>query len=331
MHKLSVKEIVEISIEEEHLVYEEIFEMLPKTIVERICQYSKSVQEKIEEIRIRIDRPLELIIEGEPFYPNGYIVTKQDGLNLLNKLSDYSIYTLEEELRRGFITVRGGHRVGLAGKVITEKGQVKAIRDITSYNIRIAKEKIGICDPLIPYLFTGKWMNTMIIGSPQTGKTTLLRDIARVMSTGNYDRHLPSFKVGIVDERSEIAGCLKGIPQHHFGPRIDVLDACPKAEGMMMLIRSMSPDILIVDEIGRTEDADAILEAVNAGVALFVSVHGSTIEDLYKRPSIRPLIELQVFERFVELSRADGPGTISAIRNKNGEAIYKKEVRVSHS
>lgn len=311
-------------------MFEEVLEMLPKTIVERICQYSESIQEKIEEIRIRIDRPLELVIEGEPYYPNGYIVTKQDGLNLLNKLSDYSIYTLEEELRRGFITIRGGHRVGLAGKVITDKGQVKAVKDVTSFNIRIAKEKIGISEPFIPYLFNGSWMNTIIFGSPQTGKTTLLRDMARVMSTGNYECDIPSYKVGIVDERSEIAGCVKGIPQHQFGPRLDVLDACPKAEGMMMLIRSMSPDILIVDEIGRVEDIEAILEAVNAGVVLFVTVHGSNLDDLYRRPSLKSLMELKVFERYVGLSRTYGPGTVNSIHNKNGEVIFTKEMSERH-
>ncbi|HHY73082.1 MAG TPA: stage III sporulation protein AA [Bacillus bacterium] len=311
-------------------MYKEIFDVLPKTIVERICQYSQSVQEKIEEIRIRIDRPLELVIDGEPFYPNGYIVTKHDGLNLLNKLSDYSIYTLEEELKRGFITIRGGHRVGLAGKVITEKGQVKAIKEVTSFNIRVAKEKIGICNYFIPYLYNDRWLNTIIFGSPQTGKTTLLRDIARAISSGNYERNIPSFKVGIVDERSEIAGCVKGVPQHHFGPRLDVLDACPKAEGMMMLIRSMSPDVLVVDEIGREEDTEAILEAVNAGVRLIVTVHGFDIEDLYRRPSLKSLMELQVFERFVGLTRAFGPGTVTSILDKNGEVIFTKEASVRH-
>lgn len=302
--------------------------MLPKTIEDRIRQYSLSVQQKIEEIRIRIERPLEILIEGEPFYPNGYIVTKQDGIHLLNKLSDFSIYTMEEELRRGYITIRGGHRVGLAGKVITERGKVKAIKDITSYNIRIAKEKIGISESIVPYLYNGRWKNTLLIGPPQTGKTTLLRDLARVISSGNYDRNIPSSKVGIVDERSEIAGCIKGIPQHYFGPRVDVLDACPKAEGMMMLVRSMSPDVLIVDEIGRKEDTEAILEAINAGVTLIVTAHGSSIDDLNRRPSIEPLIKLQVFERIVELSRANGPGTIYAVRNKNGEDILNK-VRVN--
>ncbi|WP_102346743.1 stage III sporulation protein AA [Bacillus sp. Marseille-P3661] len=301
--------------------------MLPKTIEERIRQYSEPVVHKIEEIRIRIERPLELIIEGQPYYPNGYIVTKMDGIQLLNKLSDFSIYTLEEELKRGYITIRGGHRVGIAGKVITERGQVKVIKDITSYNIRIAKEKIGVSEPIIPYLFDGRWKNTILIGPPQTGKTTMLRDIARKISMGDYDRGVPSSKVGIVDERSEIAGCIKGIPQHNLGPRIDVLDACPKAEGMMMLIRSMSPDVLVVDEIGRKEDTEAILEAINAGVTIFVTAHGNTISDLYKRPTIEPLLKLEVFERIVELSRQNGPGTIAAIRNQGGEDILNK-VRV---
>ncbi len=304
-----------------------IYEMLPKTIEERIRQYSEPVVHKIEEIRIRIERPLELIIEGQPYYPNGYIVTKMDGIQLLNKLSDFSIYTLEEELKRGYITIRGGHRVGIAGKVITERGQVKVIKDITSYNIRIAKEKIGVSEPIIPYLFDGRWKNTILIGPPQTGKTTMLRDIARKISMGDYDRGVPSSKVGIVDERSEIAGCIKGIPQHNLGPRIDVLDACPKAEGMMMLIRSMSPDVLVVDEIGRKEDTEAILEAINAGVTIFVTAHGNTISDLYKRPTIEPLLKLEVFERIVELSRQNGPGTIAAIRNQGGEDILNK-VRV---
>lgn len=299
-----------------------IFEMLPKPIEEKIRQYSPSDQLEIEEIRIRIERPLEIIIAGQPNYPNSYIVTKEDGVHLLNKLSDFSIYTIEEELRKGYITISGGHRVGLAGKVIIEKGQVKAIRDISSYNIRIAKQKLGIADPLITYLYDDRWMNTLLIGPPQTGKTTLLRDITRVMSSGKYDQNIASKKVAIVDERSEIAGCVKGIPQHQLGPRVDVLDACPKAEGMMMLIRSMSPDIIIVDEIGRKEDSEAILEAINAGVAVFVTAHGACLEDLYKRPSIESLLKLQVFERVIELSRIKGPGTIAAIRNKNGEDIF---------
>jgi stage III sporulation protein AA len=270
----------------------------------------------MEEIRIRVMKRVEVIISGKPVFLS-YVTTYEDSINLLNELSHYSIYTLEEELKKGYITVRGGHRVGLSGRVITEDGRVKAIRDVTSFNIRIAKEKVGIAERYVPYLFQEKWMNTLIIGPPQTGKTTLLRDFARVISSGF--QHIESRKVGIVDERSEIAGCVKGVPQHQLGERIDVLDACPKAEGMMMMIRSMSPDVLIVDEIGTKEDAEAVMEAVHAGVQLFVTVHGYRVSELLKRPTLKMLIESNVFDRFIELSRKDGPGTVQQILNQHGQ------------
>ncbi|ENQ3081001.1 stage III sporulation protein AA [Bacillus cereus] len=300
----------------------EVLEMLPKQIEHFIQDYKEC--DGLEEIRIRIGRPLECIARGEVHFYN-YIVTREDAAYLLNKLSQYSLYTMEEELKRGYVTLRGGHRVGLAGKVIMEKGAVKMIRDVASFNVRIARQKKGIADPLIPYLYEKHWLNTMIIGPPQTGKTTLLRDVARLMSAGVPRQQIPSSKVGIVDERSEIAGCVKGVPQYEFGTRVDVLDACPKAEGMMMMIRSMSPDILIVDEIGRSEDSEAIMEAVHAGVQLFTSVHGQGYEDVLKRPSLRKIIELGVFERFIELSKIKGPGTIMNMKDGSGKSIRRGE------
>lgn len=299
----------------------EIVQILPSRIREKIESLSTQDIQFMEEIRIRIQRPLEVIIKGKPTYLN-YIVTNEDGIHLLNQLSQHSIYTIEEELRRGYITIRGGHRVGLAGKVITEKGKVKVIRDVTSFNIRMARQKVGIANPLVSVLYKHHWLNTMIIGPPQTGKTTLLRDLARLISEGNQT--ISSSKVGIVDERSEIAGCVKGIPQHTFGTRVDVLDACPKAEGMMMMIRSMSPDVLIVDEIGRHEDSGAVMEAIHAGVRLMTTVHGFSFEDIKKRPILRELINLGVFERYIELSGKSGPGTILGIRDQTGVLINQK-------
>lgn len=166
----------------------------------------------------------------------------------------------------------------------------------------------------------------MIIGPPQTGKTTLLRDFARIISGGGQDG-VP-YKVGIVDERSEIAGSVNGIPQLTFGPRIDVLDACPKAEGMMMMIRSMSPDVLVVDEIGRKEDSEAIMEAVNAGIKLFMTTHGNSLDEVRKRPSLSPLIEMGIFQRYIELGRLEGPGTILSIKDASGKQMVQK-VRVT--
>ncbi|WP_408006720.1 stage III sporulation protein AA [Pseudalkalibacillus sp. A8] len=310
---------------------EEILEMLPDSLRDLICSPIKNPGALVEEVRVRVNRPLEIICGGKPKYPktslgDPYIVTFQDGIQLMNKLSQFSLYAFEEELKRGYITIKGGHRVGLAGKVITENGQVKAIKDVSSFNIRVARQKVGIAEPVAPILFRRRWMNTLIIGPPQSGKTTLLRDLARVASSGMPERNIPTSKVGIVDERSEIAGCIKGIPQHNLGSRIDVLDSCPKAEGVMMMIRSLSPEVIIVDEIGRQEDSEAILEAMNAGVQMIMTAHGYSIENVLKRPTIKRLLDIQLFDRFVEMSQNSSPSRIKRILDREFKVInFEKE------
>jgi stage III sporulation protein AA len=308
-------------------IVETILKFLPKNIADIISKIPPNQKAELEEIRIRINRPIEITMKGAPRFLS-YVIGPEDAFHLMNKISQFSIYTLEEELKRGYITVSGGHRIGLGGKVILEDGNVKAIRDISSFNIRIAKEKIGIAERIIPSMFKESWLHTMIIGPPQTGKTTLLRDIARIISSGIPTKGVQAYKVGIVDERSEIAGCVNGIPQMTFGHRIDVLDACPKAEGMMMMIRSMSPDVLIVDEIGRKEDAEAIQEAVHAGIKLIMTTHGSNLEEIRNRPSLKTIIDQRIFQRFVVLSRSSGPGTVTHILNEDGTEMNNK-VRVT--
>lgn len=302
---------------------QKIINLLPKSIQEQFNNFPKELLEKVEEIRIRINRPIEVIANQKVFFLS-YIVKQQDAEQLLNKLSQHSFYTLDEELKRGYITVEGGHRIGIAGRVILEKGFVKAIRDVASFNIRVAKEKIGISEKWIPYLYQAKWKNTMIIGPPQTGKTTLLRDLARVISVGDKKFNIPPLKVGIIDERSEIAGSVGGVPQLTFGNRVDVMDSCPKAEGMMMMIRSMSPDVLVVDEIGRKEDTEAILEAVHAGICLIMTTHGDSYTDILQRPTLKPILDQKIFNRFIELSRGKGPGTVVSIKDENGKELVRR-------
>lgn len=325
--------------EGEVVMKKEIYAILPASIRQMIQQIHPTIRDKIEEIRIRENRPLEIIYADKQAFltPQGkmtsynheaYIPTHEDSFKIINLISNHSLYRLEEELKRGYITVHGGHRVGIAGKVILEKGEVKTIKDISSFNIRIAKQKIGAADPVIPYLIQLKEKrihNTLIISPPQCGKTTLLRDIARQISTGIDAYRFIGQKVGIVDERSEIAGSVQGVPQNEVGSRTDVLDACPKAEGMMMMIRSMSPQVLIVDEIGRQEDTRAIFEARNAGVQIIATAHGSNITEIAKRPSISSLIQQGIFTRYIILSRNRGIGTIERILDEQLNPVAARE------
>ncbi len=313
----------------------EISTILPASVRHILSALPLAVRENIEEIRLRQNMPLEIRYGQLSSYVTptgqltansrqGWVFTEEQAGKLINQISQHSLYALEEELKRGYITVVGGHRVGIAGKVVLERGEVKGIRDLTSFNIRIAREKKGIAQKVLPFLLeAARVHNTLIISPPQCGKTTLLRDIARSLSYGS--EWASSRKVAIVDERSEIAGCLHGVPQRDVGPRTDVLDACPKAVGMMMMIRSMSPEVLIVDEIGRQEDSDAIWEAVYAGVSVVCTAHGWDVEETTRRPMLAKLIQQGAFTRYITLSRSSGIGTIQGIYDQALQPLQKEE------
>lgn len=306
--------------------YRFIFDALPVNIRQLLSKLSLQELDKIEEIRLKAGAPL--IVYGSSFSAfltedgrlsrqkgRAYIVTPEDTYKSLQLMCNCSIYSIEDDLRNGFITIRGGHRVGVVGKVVTEGGKVKTIKDISGLNIRISRQVPGCSKRVIPYLIrsnTGVY-NTLIISPPQCGKTTLLRDIVRQISNGIPALGFEGVKVGVVDERSEIAGCYKGVPQNDVGIRTDVLDACPKAQGIMMLIRSMSPSVVATDELGRPEDLHAVEEALNAGVNIITTVHGWDVEDVLRKPVIGQLLQNKIFERLVILSRRKGPGTVEKV------------------
>lgn len=278
----------------------------------------------IEEIRLRADKPIMIFKNGQDYFISSdgrtshsnirtSPITRQDIEKTLQLMCSYSIYAIEEELRQGFLTLAGGHRVGLSGRCVLEGSKIKTMKSISGMNIRVAREVRNCGYELVKLLFREGLKHTLIVSPPGCGKTTLLRDVIRILSWGASEIGSRGYKVGVVDERSEIAGCYMGVPQRDVGIRTDVLDACPKAQGMIMLLRSMSPEIIAVDEIGSVEDADAIENAVNAGVKVIATVHGTGMEDIVKRPGIKRLMEKRAFEKVVIMSRKNGPGTIEDI------------------
>lgn len=305
---------------------EEVLLLLPQNLRQLLANLPLPVRQSVEEIRIRQGRPLMLgLAEGDccitatglltTVPTEAYLVDAGDVERVTQLVSRSSLYALEEELRNGFITLPGGHRVGITGKVLTEQGRVRNIKYISGFNFRISRAVPGAADRVLPYLISpeGRFYHTVLVSPPRCGKTTLLRDIIRRLSEGVPELNFKGVTVGVVDERSEIAGCYRGIPQRQLGPRTDVLDACPKAAGMMMLLRSMGPAIIATDEIGRQEDVAALEEVLNAGVKVLTTVHGSSLAELEDRPALKYLFSIRVIERFIILGRSRGVGTVEAI------------------
>lgn len=302
---------------------------LPSSIRSALTCVPPEWADRTEEIRIRMDRPLEIVAaedytfvtaDGRPTLSanRAYRPTRDDCLKLLDRVTNHSMYSMEEELRRGYITVGGGHRIGIVGRAVLDSGRVRTLQQIGGFNVRIAREVRGAALKLVPLLWDPvrqRFHHTLIISPPQRGKTTLLRDAARVIAEGAWRGAERAKKVGIVDERSEIAACINGKPTFDVGARTDVLDACPKAEGMMMMIRSMSPEVLIVDELGREEDAQAVLEAAHTGITVIASAHGRHAEEVRSRPTFAPLFAQQLFTRIVILSPSGPTGQIAEVRD----------------
>jgi len=270
------------------------------------------------EARIRADKPLCLRTDNDEIFlspsgkpcdtENAYKPSLKDISDCIEIMSNYSLYAFQEEIRNGFITLRGGHRVGVSGRAVFENGSVKVFKGINGLNVRITRQVHGCASPIL-HLLNNPVFNTLIISPPCRGKTTMLRDLIRQLSDSGLN-------VGIVDERSEIAGTYMGTIQNDVGLRTDVLDGCPKTEGMFILLRSMSPDIIAIDEIGAAE-AKAAAEITNSGVKLLCTAHASSVEEIAKNPALKTAVDNKLFGRYVMLSSNGKMGKIEGVYDEN--------------
>lgn len=306
--------------------YENVLEYICLELSQILKRISKEHKVNIEEIRLRNGNPVNVYLNGDDYFvtqdgnltkniKEGVLVKKSNIDKTFQLVSNYSVYAFEEEIKNGFITLKGGHRVGIGGKILYGTNGIESIRNISSLNIRIAREKLGVSDKVLTYILdsTNTIHNTLIISSPQCGKTTLLRDLIRNLSNGSSSYGNKGYKVGVIDERSELAGMYNGIPQHNIGLRTDVLDGCNKKDGTIILLRSMSPDIIAMDEIGNISDVESIHESLKAGVKVIATVHGDTLQDLLSKKSLSILIEEKIFKRYIFLDNSKGVGTIKDI------------------
>ncbi len=308
---------------------EEVLHMFPQSMRSKWEKVADQA-DRLQEIRLRVNVPTTVLIDNRELFVDaeGELSDKQpeDSANraeeleaVLRHLCQYSVYAFADEIRQGFLTIQGGHRVGLAGQVILEEdNRIRNLKYIRYLNIRIAHEIRGVSDDVLPHLYgrNGQVLNTLLISPPGCGKTTMLRDIIRHLSNGTaYGRGV---NVSVVDERSEIAGSYLGVAQNDVGIRTDVLDGCPKQEGMMMLIRAMAPQVLAVDELGSEGDIKALQMASCCGCKLVATIHGSSLEEVRTKKYMCNVIADGLFERYLVLTRRKGRCAVEGIYDGEG-------------
>lgn len=279
---------------------EYILKCLPTQLAKLILEHNI---QKLEEIRIRANKPVILKL-GQVEIVLNYTITTNEIIGILQNICNNSIYTYQNQICNGFITLPGGNRVGIAGNVVIKDGQVSNISYIYSLNFRISHQINGASDNVLKYVLdteNNTIFNTLIVSPPGAGKTTMIRDLAKRISNGINEINFRGLDVSIIDERGEIAAMTKGITFNDVGIRTDVLDNVPKSIGIRMAVRSMAPKVIIADEIGNKDDVNIINYAICSGVKCIFTAHGSNMEDLLKNNEINKIINLQLFSKIIFL------------------------------
>lgn len=299
--------------------------------IRRIILNSKINLMDFNEIRLRVGKPMILIKDMKEYYINksGLVTDENEDIFIINEneiketmeyISNYSLYAYEEEIKNGFITIEGGHRVGICGRAVLEGDKIKTIKNITFINIRIAHQIIDCSKNIMKYIYKNNCEihNSLIISPPLYGKTTFLRDIIRNISDGCEG--YKGLNVAVSDERSEIAAAYFGKPQNNIGKRTDVMDAMPKKYGIMMLIRTMAPKVLAIDEIGTQDDIDAICYGINCGCSFVATIHGDSVKEIISKPFMKLLLEKKAFRRFFVINKYENYRRIE-VYNESFEMI----------
>ena len=290
---------------------DEILKVLPNYISNEIIKLNCS--QNITEIRLRTKCKI-IIVCGKNDIILDCIVTPKIILEILLNVSKNSIYAIQNDINNGFVVIRGGHRIGISGEVVYVEGNIKNIKNICSLNIRVSRQIYGCADCILPKLIAGNdFLNTLIVSPPGCGKTTLIRDIVRQLSNGIPSLNFRGKNVALIDERGEIASVYEGVASLDVGIRTDIMSNVNKATGMKMMIRSMAPDIIATDEIGKKEDITAIKEAILSGVRVIFTMHGDSIKSILKNENIKELLDLNIFSKIVILSNGKIPGIIEKV------------------
>lgn len=290
---------------------EEILRIMPRFIAEEIVHLN--LNNSITEIRIRSKNKI-IVICGKNEFVLDLIASPKIILDILLNVSKMSIYAIQTDLNNGFVVIRGGHRIGVCGEVVYENGKIKNIKNICSLNIRVAHQIFGCADTVMPQIIVnGIFQNTLIVSPPGCGKTTLLRDIIRLLSNGIKTLGFSGKNVSLIDERGEIASCYEGVPTLDIGIRTDVMSNIDKSTGMSMVIRSMAPDIIATDEIGSSDDVLSIKAAILSGVKVIFTMHGDSLKSILENPNIKELLDMNIFSKIILLSSGKIPGIVEKI------------------